>query len=233
MYEVATEATGHYNLAPEVWLTREKPNAFAPNPSLISTEIMFWVESAGQARPAGGVIDHTVVDGKRYDLWRMEGAGDKGNGDGWRLLSFTLRETERKGTLPIDALLEFLVEAGQIDPQRTTWPASNSAMKSLAAAARPGSSASRSRSRRATRPASVSRLRAGHRTVAFLLQKALKHSAASAQLAPFAFSLRQTLFTQRNPAWQAPLPAVEARQASPFPGRSVHTPSLHDCPSGQ
>jgi hypothetical protein len=115
VYEVATEATGHYNLAPEVWLTREKPSGFAPNPSLISTEIMFWVESAGQARPAGGIVDHTVVDGKRYDLWRMDGAGDKGNGQGWRLLSFTLRETERKGTIPIDDLLEYLAGAGQID----------------------------------------------------------------------------------------------------------------------
>jgi hypothetical protein len=116
-YEVATEATGHYNLAPEVWITHAKPSGIAPNPSLISAEIMFWVESAGQTRPAGGVVDHTVVDGKRYDLWRMDGAGDKGNGQGWRLLSFTIREDERKGTVPIDTLLKYLVSAGHIDPQ--------------------------------------------------------------------------------------------------------------------
>ena len=116
VYEVTTDATGHYNLAPEVWLTHQKPGNFAANPALISTEIMFWVESAGQARPAGGIVDHTVVDGKRYDLWRMDRAGDKGNGQGWRLLSFTIPETERSGNLPVHALLEYLVRAGQIDP---------------------------------------------------------------------------------------------------------------------
>jgi hypothetical protein len=116
IYEVATEATGHYNLAPEVWLTHRKPGTFAADPTLISTEIMFWVESSGQARPAGGVVDHTTVNGKRYDLWRMEGAGDKGNGQGWRLLSFTIRETERAGDIPVHALLDYLVKGGHIDP---------------------------------------------------------------------------------------------------------------------
>jgi hypothetical protein len=115
VYEVTTEATGHYNLAPEVWLTYQKPGNFAANPALISTEIMFWVESAGQARPAGGIVGHTVVDGKRYDLWRKDGAGDKGNGQGWRLLSFTIRETERSGNLPVHALLEYLVGADHVD----------------------------------------------------------------------------------------------------------------------
>lgn len=116
-YEVETEASGHYNLAPEVWITRAKPTSNAANPALISAEIMFWVESAGQTRPAGSLVDRTEVDGKRYTLYRLDGAGDKGNGEGWRLLSFTIPSTERAGTVPIDALLKYLVDTGHIDPQ--------------------------------------------------------------------------------------------------------------------
>src|SRR5450432_4180465 len=50
-YEVETNATGSYNLAPEVWLIRARSAAGAANPSLITAEIMFWQEAAGIAQP--------------------------------------------------------------------------------------------------------------------------------------------------------------------------------------
>src|SRR5688572_18033065 len=70
-YEVETDASGNYNLAPEVWLTRTR-GAGEPNPKILSAEIMFWVETAGGARPAGSVIDRPTIAGTTYELWKMD-----------------------------------------------------------------------------------------------------------------------------------------------------------------
>lgn len=108
-YEVETEATGSYNLAPEVWLTSARSGAGVANAALISAEIMFWVEAAGVAQPAGTVVDRPVVAGTTYELWQLDHAGDNGAG-GWRLLSFKTPTTVRAGTVPVDELLRYLVQ---------------------------------------------------------------------------------------------------------------------------
>jgi glycosyl hydrolase family 12 len=112
-YEVETNATGSYNLAPEVWLVRARSGAGVANASLISAEIMFWVEAAGIARPAGSVVDRPDIAGTTYELWQQDNAGDNGAG-GWRLLSFKTPTTVRSGTLPIDELLRYLVKKGLV-----------------------------------------------------------------------------------------------------------------------
>jgi hypothetical protein len=43
-YAVETEATGSYNLAPEVWLIRDGQWSEKPDPTRISGEIMFWMD---------------------------------------------------------------------------------------------------------------------------------------------------------------------------------------------
>jgi hypothetical protein len=116
-YEVETEAQGSYNLAPEVWITSGHSSAGAPNPRLITAEIMFWVEAAGIARPAGEIVDHPEVDGVTYELWQKDGAGDNGAG-GWRLLSFKTPTTVRAGTVPVDELLRYLLKKGLIAPEQ-------------------------------------------------------------------------------------------------------------------
>jgi Glycosyl hydrolase family 12 len=112
-YEVETNATGSYNLAPEVWLISGRSSAGAPNPALISAEIMFWVEAAGVAQPAGTIVDRPVVAGTTYELWQKDGAGDNGAG-GWRLLSLKTPTVQRAGTIPVDELLRYLAKKGLV-----------------------------------------------------------------------------------------------------------------------
>jgi hypothetical protein len=112
-YEVETNATGNYNLAPEVWLISGRSGANTANPALITAEIMFWMEASGIARPAGVVVDQPEVAGIRYELWQLDHAGDNGAG-GWRLLSFKAPSVQRAGTLPVDELLRYLVKKGLV-----------------------------------------------------------------------------------------------------------------------
>jgi Glycosyl hydrolase family 12 len=115
-YEVETNATGSYNLAPEVWLISGRSSAGAPNPALISAEIMFWMEAAGVAQPAGTIVDRPVVAGTAYELWQKDGAGDNGAG-GWRLISLKTPTVQRAGTIPVDELLRYLVKKGLVSAE--------------------------------------------------------------------------------------------------------------------
>jgi hypothetical protein len=109
-YEVETSATGSYNLAPEIWLTESGASSRA-NPKSITTEVMFWMDYAAGARPAGSVIDHVELNGVTYELWREENIGADANGKGWQLLSFKSPERQLKGRIDIAALLRHLVTA--------------------------------------------------------------------------------------------------------------------------
>ena len=115
-YAVETEASGSYNLAPEVWLIRERSSAGQQNPSLISAEIMFWVEAAGVAQPGGKIVGHPEVGGVVYELWQQDGAGGDGSGPTWRLLSLKTPTTQRAGTIPVADLLRYLIQKGLVNP---------------------------------------------------------------------------------------------------------------------
>lgn len=113
-YEVETSATGSYNLAPEIWLT-SAPATTKPNPQSITTEVMFWMDYAEGARPAGAVIDHVELNGSTYELWREASIGADANGKGWQLLSFKSPERQLKGRIDIAALLRHLVKAKLVE----------------------------------------------------------------------------------------------------------------------
>lgn len=115
-YEVESNATGSFDLAPEVWLLKEKPATDAANPKLIAAEVMFWVDAGGGARPAGRVIDKFSLDGFDYELWQEDSIGKSANGQGWRLYSFKSATRQTKGTLRIDAFLKYLVERRLVSP---------------------------------------------------------------------------------------------------------------------
>jgi hypothetical protein len=116
-YEVETQASGNYNLAPEVWLTRSRGSG-AANPQLLSAEIMFWVETAGGARPAGSVIERPTIAGQSYELWKLDGAaGDGKSGTSWQLFSLKSPSTQRKGSIAIDQVLRYMVGQKLIDPE--------------------------------------------------------------------------------------------------------------------
>lgn len=115
-YQVEIQATGSYNLAPEIWLTRSGNATSSPNPSVITTEIMFWMDYRASARPAGEVIDRPVVDGVTYELWKADNIGDKGNGQGWVLYSFKSPRIQHEGVITIHALLAYMVSKNMIKP---------------------------------------------------------------------------------------------------------------------
>lgn len=116
IYEVESSATGSFDLAPEVWLLKEKPTDDAANPKLITTEVMFWLDAGGGARPAGRVIQKFELDGIDYELWQEDNIGKSANGQGWRLYSFKSATAQLKGTLRIDAFLKHLVAQKLVSP---------------------------------------------------------------------------------------------------------------------
>lgn len=114
-YKVETEATGSYNLAPEVWLTQHRETSGKPSPELITAEIMFWVDYSGISRPAGEVVEEVDIDGAHYELWRMSNMSS--NGFSWPIFSFKRSEIAREGTLNIHAFLQHMTSQGQINPR--------------------------------------------------------------------------------------------------------------------
>jgi hypothetical protein len=115
-YEVETEASGSYNLAPEIWLIENTEWSELANPKLITTEVMFWMDYAGTAQPAGKLVDTLVVDGSKFELWKEDKMGVEANGKGWMLLSFKSATIQRKGTLNIHAFLAELVTRKLVKP---------------------------------------------------------------------------------------------------------------------
>ncbi len=115
-YAVETQASGSFDLAPEIWLTKSGEATTAPNPKLITTEVMFWMDYAEGARPAGQVIETPTFDGVTYELWKEDNIGKDANGQGWMLLSFKSPTVQRQGTISIDTLLRHLVEKKLVDP---------------------------------------------------------------------------------------------------------------------
>jgi hypothetical protein len=114
-YDVETQATGSYDLAPEIWITTRNPSDDA-NPGIITTEVMFWMDYAEGARPAGKVVETPALDGVTYELWKEDKIGESANGKGWMLLSFKSPTIRRKGTISIHALLRHLVESRLVRP---------------------------------------------------------------------------------------------------------------------
>jgi hypothetical protein len=108
-YEVETDATGSYDLAPEVWLTNAPGGSQSPDPQSITTEVMFWMDYASGARPAGKVVETPTLDGVQYELWQEDSIGVDANGKGWRLLSFKSPTILHKGKISIDLLLKHLI----------------------------------------------------------------------------------------------------------------------------
>jgi hypothetical protein len=117
IYEVESQITGSYNLAPEVWLTNRNVQNGPASPRSISAEVMFWVDSGGVAQPGGSVVATPVVNGEPWELWQQDGAaGDARSGAQWRLLSFKRPTPQLKGALDIPAFMRVLVAQQLIDP---------------------------------------------------------------------------------------------------------------------
>jgi len=117
IYEVESQITGSYNLAPEVWIVNRRVQAGPASPSSITAEVMFWMDSGGVAQPGGSPVANPVVNGDSYELWQQDGAaGDASSGARWKLLSFRHATPVLKGSLDIPAFMRVLVDQKLIDP---------------------------------------------------------------------------------------------------------------------
>jgi Glycosyl hydrolase family 12 len=117
VYEVESQITGSYNLAPEIWLINRNVKRGQAAPSAITAEIMFWMDAGGAAQPGGSIVSRPTIDGVVYELWKLNGAGNKGNGSGWTLISFKSPTPQLKGTINIESFLRQLVADNLINPE--------------------------------------------------------------------------------------------------------------------
>jgi len=120
VYEVESQITGSYNLAPEVWITNRAIKNGAASPRSITAEVMFWMDAGGVAQPGGTPVGKPVVNGDAYELWVQDGANGSGASEAhWRLISFKrLAGPLLKGSIDIPAFMRVLVDQGLIDPQQ-------------------------------------------------------------------------------------------------------------------
>jgi hypothetical protein len=118
VYDVESQASGSFNLAHEVWITRRSVKDGPAAPQAISAEVMFWVDSGGVAQPGGQRIASGLdIDGEKHDLWSQDGANGSGaSPTSWRLITFNRTTPQLKGTLDIPAFMRVLVERNLIDP---------------------------------------------------------------------------------------------------------------------
>jgi hypothetical protein len=118
VYDVESQASGSFNLAHEVWITRRRIAGGAAAPQTISAEVMFWVDSGGVARPGGSrIAEHLAIDGGEYDLWSQDGANGSGAAtSSWRLITFDRTTPLLEGSLDIPAFLRVLTERTLVDP---------------------------------------------------------------------------------------------------------------------
>jgi hypothetical protein len=117
VYEIESQITGSYNLAPEVWVINRNVKNGAPAPSAITAEVMFWLDSGGVAQPGGSPVGSYVVHGESYELWKQDGANGSGASIAqWRLLSFKRAAPLLKGSLDIPAFMRILVDEKLVDP---------------------------------------------------------------------------------------------------------------------
>jgi hypothetical protein len=119
IYEVESQITGSYNLAPEVWIINRNIKNGAAAPSAISAEVMFWMDSGGVAQPGGSLAGNYVVHGDSYELWKQDGANGSGaSSANWRLLSFKRVAPLLKGSIDIPAFMRLLVDEKLVDPNQ-------------------------------------------------------------------------------------------------------------------
>jgi len=112
-FDIDLQASGGYNLAPEIWLTSTGEASVRAAPARITTEIMFWMNREN-IQPAGIFMEKLAVDGVDYQLWKLDSTGDKGNGEGWAYYAFMSAKPQNKATLDIRQFIQYLLSKNYI-----------------------------------------------------------------------------------------------------------------------
>jgi len=113
IFDLDLQATGGYNIAPEIWLTSTGEASARAAPARITTEVMFWMDH-NNTQPAGTFMEKVAVDGFDYQLWKLDSMGDKGNGQGWAYYAFMSARPQNKATLDIRQFIQYLLSKNYI-----------------------------------------------------------------------------------------------------------------------
>lgn len=105
-FDLATEATGVYNTAFDIWLTSTKE----ARPEDILFEIMIWIDNHGM-RPLGSVHDTIEIGGVSYDVWVATGAGEYG----WTYICLKATKPYLTGRIDLGAVMQYLTSTGLVE----------------------------------------------------------------------------------------------------------------------
>lgn len=113
-YTLETRATGKYNQATTLWVTRTGAVGEAPDPADIAADVMIW--SDGFAfDPFGMRVGHVNIDGADFDIWFAPDLGDpSGDGPRWNYVAYRHTEKRRIVALDLKKILEHAAAAGFI-----------------------------------------------------------------------------------------------------------------------
>ena len=104
-YDLNLIANGSYNLAFEFWVTTDSMSSETG----ITTEVMIWMDK-NILNPAGSIIASVTFDGYEYNVYRA-------NWDSWTYIAFLSTETQHSGLLAVHKFVEYLVNAGILNPE--------------------------------------------------------------------------------------------------------------------
>lgn len=112
-YDVETQATGKWALAPAAWLTRANDGNRVTARDILH-EVATWIDYEPSATPIGNRIGPALVDGIDYELLLHPNEGDRGDGTGWDLYYFKRTKPSGHGIINLHSLLAYMVKAGRI-----------------------------------------------------------------------------------------------------------------------
>ena len=105
-FEAYLEVAGDYNLAFDIWITRELPPTPGPN---TTHEIMIWLDRSDWY-PSGtdNLVAEAEIEGSEYSVFVHQ--TETGDGRTWKYVAFAAHADQFSGTVHLDQFLAWLVE---------------------------------------------------------------------------------------------------------------------------
>lgn len=112
-YEVETSASGNYNLATSLWITREPVRGAAAKPTAIAAEVMIWTyATSGHFDPAGSRYGEVQTGDTGWEVWVKKDWWDISgmNDNRWTYIVFRSTQPLLKAEIDVLKLLQYAVD---------------------------------------------------------------------------------------------------------------------------
>jgi hypothetical protein len=105
-HDLQTSASGRYNYAFELWITRTGQVRSTPNPGDISAELMIWTDWVN-LQPAGSRIATVTIDGLNWEVWwAPEHVDTSGaNANRWAYIAYRLAQPRAQVSFDVKRIL--------------------------------------------------------------------------------------------------------------------------------